>query len=108
MFAFLRRASAPGDSRNRSGTTHEMIVFDARRVVQAIAFHLRDEDKVDQIDPQSIQQTIDTLAQRNNQFVISADRWVNMENLQRLIWLLDQSRVLVMFKAPRSARLGLK
>ena len=93
MFSFLHR---PRQTTHRI-TTDEgesaLLRFDPYRIVLGITFHLLEEGKALGVDVESATKAAEKLMERGEHLSIPADRWAGMENMQRLVWLLNQGRI---------------
>jgi hypothetical protein len=108
MFSFLRRPSVATDEVKATEPGTKVLCFDPATIVRAITFHLLDEGKAHCVNPQSSEAAIQKLCQRSILLAIPADRWATMENVQRLQWLLAQSRIVVKPASSGSAKLAVR
>jgi hypothetical protein len=95
MFSFLRRPKPAIDDVEAAQINTGMLSFDPARIVRAITFHLLDEGQALAVKLRSYDAAVRKLSQRMYHLTISAGPWAEMENSQRLQWLLKQSGIAV-------------
>jgi hypothetical protein len=91
MFSFLRRPKPATHPTEPTRTSTQVITFDPCRIVRGVTFHLLDEGKAHFVE--SSESVVSDLSLRIDRLTISADKWAEMENSQRLERLLDQSHI---------------
>ena len=65
--------------------------FDAARLVDAIVFHMVDEEIATAVVPDTVKRTLDRLRAKSFETSIARHQWAKMTNSHRLQWLLDES-----------------
>jgi hypothetical protein len=108
MFSFLWRSKPVTDEAKAASGNAKMLAFDPSSIVQAITFHLLDERKARAINLKSSEVAINKLSQRMSCLTIPAAHWAAMDNVQRLQWLLKQSRIVVKSAPSRPAMLAVR
>ncbi len=105
MIRFLHHVRISETEATASTDYEDMLCFDPSRVVQAITFHLLDEERAVAVDADSCADAIAKLSTRFGNLTISVDKWSVMENDERLRWLLDKSEIGVRMSSARCAAL---
>ncbi|MDB5290996.1 MAG: hypothetical protein JWL69_2237 [Phycisphaerales bacterium] len=94
---FWRTSRAADDAHEPRADHPGILIFGAEQAVQAIEFHLIDENITSGVSPESQARTITRLGRSPNSLSIRRDFWAAMTNTQRLQWLLDESHTTVAF-----------
>jgi hypothetical protein len=69
-----------------------VLIFTPEQIVQAIAFHLLDENRAKRVALISLHQTRDRLKRQHVSVMIARRQWIGFSNTERLEWLLLQSK----------------
>jgi len=93
MFSFLHRPKQTTDRITPEEGAAPLLRFEPCRIVSGITFHLLEERKALSVDADSAHLVIEKLEERGQHLSISTDQWARMENMQRLVWLLNQARI---------------
>ena len=70
-----------------------VILFEADEVLRAICFHLVDDHHAVRVTALSVQHVRDRLRRQKVQLMIARRQWENLNNKERLEWLLGKSQL---------------
>jgi hypothetical protein len=74
-----------------------VIAFDPEQIVQAIRFHLLDDQHASRVSTLSLHQTRDRLRRGRVRAVIARRQWESLNNRERLEWLLTRSKTVAIY-----------
>ena len=95
MFGFLGPVSKPRG--HPTADDHDLLSFEPRKVVLGIEFHLLDSKVASAVSGESREATLDRITRDPGRLTIRRDRWADMNDAQRLHWLLERSHTAVRF-----------
>ena len=91
---FFHWRTTPAHTATESVST-EVLVFGPHLLVQAIVFHLLDEQIAAAVSHDSCDSAVRKLEERRKRVTVEKARWEAMSNLERLHWLVKQSHIAV-------------
>jgi hypothetical protein len=94
---FWRTTRVTDDPAEPQALDPGILIFSGEQAVQAIEFHLIDENITSGVSTESHARTLVRLSRSPTSLSIRRDFWAAMTNVQRLQWLLDESHTTVAF-----------